>query len=182
MKNWGPEQIIHFFDTQHPRLLKKLTLLLTDIVYSRWGKISVTTESLEQFGMFYEANPQTRRIDNCAMLDGVTLCFLSDLYTICVAPKEKKKRRAITKNLSYLCDVLSKSSDPLIKERKKKLKKIKDIYTSEPENYKYLTKWIPEIQRSGNIPTKKPPDEIAFTLISIACMEYVSTLSCKLQQ
>ena len=174
VKQWGPGQFLNFFDTKYPRLLRKLTSLLTDSAYTRWGTASISAESLEQLCNLFKAKAQRKVSDQCAMLDAITMCLLFDLYAIYTSPSEKKKRQRVTKGLSSLCDVLSGSNDPHINEHKRKLKEIRDIYSGENQNCKYLTKSIPDIYKSGIIPEKVPPNETSFALVAMTCLAHVS--------
>ena len=155
-------------------MLKKIASLLTDSVYNKWGTDLISSELLELLCNLFKAKEQTLISDQCAMLDAITMCLLFDQYTMHTSPSEKKKRRKVTKGLSSLCDVLSGSNDSHIKERKKRLKEISDIYAGENQNSKYLTKSIPEIYKNGIKPEKIPPNETSFALVTMTCLAYVS--------
>ena len=130
------------FHTSSDTLFSKVTTLVKDILYYRWGDAHRYTEILEIYVvLFGEELPSIKGREE-KLLDMLIMCLVSFLYFTISHQDSDRSQKKIIKMISSLCKILTKQRSQTYKTYKKRLVAIKETLTGDHPSSSHVTKMV----------------------------------------
>ena len=131
--------LAELFDTRLEKLFSKVTALIKDMIYHRWGDIH--PNMLEICIVLFDEKQSLIRGREEYILDTLTLCLTSFLYsTICHKDRDHSEKQ-VSRGILNLCK-LSKQNKQITKTQRKRLTSIKETLTGEHSASNHVTKIV----------------------------------------